>query len=241
MLMQSDSCSEQWKKLSPNSTEKGEHGRSELTCCSTLQNGAHRQSRFPTFISCQRQDANVLPKRRQSHQGDKLCDVSTVPLVARWPVFLARGSDADGEPHYTCTWPGWPVENSLPLDLTVLHYLGVSHMIAGMPKQTYHKQNLSTINCEYLPPQHVCLHSRCMPLALYPLSPTLGCHPDGKTAKIAETQRHFPHQIETEMCKKLAAELSETVPQASVCGQHLMWCPMGELQLHVDAGGYPCS
>ena len=23
-----------------------------------------------------------------------------VPLVARWPVFLARGSDADGEPHY---------------------------------------------------------------------------------------------------------------------------------------------
>ena len=43
----------------------------------------------------------MLPKRRQSHQGDKLCDVSTVPLVARWPVFLARGSDADGEPHYS--------------------------------------------------------------------------------------------------------------------------------------------
>ena len=42
----------------------------------------------------------MLPKRRQSHQGDKLCDVSTVPLVARGPVFLARGSDADGEPHY---------------------------------------------------------------------------------------------------------------------------------------------
>ena len=61
---------------------------------------ARRQSGFPTFISCQRQDPNVLPKRRQSHQGDKLCDVSTVPLVARWPVFLARGSDADGEPHY---------------------------------------------------------------------------------------------------------------------------------------------
>ena len=61
--------------------------------------GAGRQSGFPTFISCQRQDAHVLPKRRQSHQGDKLCDVSTVPLVARWPVFLARGSDADGEPH----------------------------------------------------------------------------------------------------------------------------------------------
>ena len=62
-------------------------------------NRARRQSGFPTFISCQRQDANVLPKRR-----DKLCDVSTVPLVARWPVFLARGSDADGEPHYmACT------------------------------------------------------------------------------------------------------------------------------------------
>ena len=62
-------------------------------------NRVRRQSGFPTFISCQRQDANVLPERRQSHQGDKLCDVSTVPLVARWPVFLARGSDADGEPH----------------------------------------------------------------------------------------------------------------------------------------------
>ena len=65
-----------------------------------LCNRARRQSGFPTFISCQRQDAHVLPKRRQSHQGDKLCNVSTVPLVARWPVFLARGSDADGEPHY---------------------------------------------------------------------------------------------------------------------------------------------
>ena len=63
------------------------------------RNRARRQSGFPTFIPCQRQDANVLLKRRQSHQGDKLCDVSTVPLVARWPVFLARGSDADGEPH----------------------------------------------------------------------------------------------------------------------------------------------
>ena len=67
--------------------------------CRQENNRARRQSGFPTFISCQRQDANVLPKRRQSHQGDKLCDVSTVPLVARWPVFLARGSDADGEPH----------------------------------------------------------------------------------------------------------------------------------------------
>ena len=62
-------------------------------------NRVRRQSGFPTFISCQRQDANVLPEGRQSHQGNKLCDVSTVPLVARWPVFLARGSDADGEPH----------------------------------------------------------------------------------------------------------------------------------------------
>ena len=65
-----------------------------------LFNRARRQSGFSTFISCQRQDANVLPKRQQLHQGDKLCDVSTVPLVARWPVFLARGSDADGEPHW---------------------------------------------------------------------------------------------------------------------------------------------
>ena len=64
-----------------------------------VMNRARRQSGFPTFISCQHQDANVLPKRRQWHQGDKICDVSTVPLVARWPVFLARGSDADGEPH----------------------------------------------------------------------------------------------------------------------------------------------
>ena len=73
-------------------------------CCPLCQrkkspNRVRRQSGFPTFISCQRQDANVLPERRQSHQGDKLCEVSTVPLVARWPVFLARGSDADGEPH----------------------------------------------------------------------------------------------------------------------------------------------
>ena len=60
----------------------------------------HRQSGFPMFISCQRQDPNVLPKRQQSHQGDKLCDVSTVPLVARWPIFLACGSDTDGEPHW---------------------------------------------------------------------------------------------------------------------------------------------
>ena len=77
-----------------------------LTSCPHIlftvpDNRARRQSGFPTFISCQRQDANVLPKRRQSHQGDKLCDVSTVPLVAHWPVLLARGSDADGEPHYS--------------------------------------------------------------------------------------------------------------------------------------------
>ena len=35
---------------------------------------ARRRGGFPTLISCQPQD--------------KLCDVSTVPLVARWPVFL---------------------------------------------------------------------------------------------------------------------------------------------------------
>ena len=69
----------------------------DITAC--VENRVRRQSGFPTFISCQRQDPNVLPKRRQSHQGDKLCDVSEVPLVARWPVFLVRGSDADGEPH----------------------------------------------------------------------------------------------------------------------------------------------
>ena len=55
-----------------------------------VANGVRRQSGFLTFISCQRQDANVLPKRRQSHQGGKLCDVSTVPLVARWPADLTR-------------------------------------------------------------------------------------------------------------------------------------------------------
>ena len=69
--------------------------------CLNYSNRTRRQSGFPTFISCQRQDPNVLPKRRQSHEGDKLSDVSTVPLVARWPVCLARGSDADGEPHST--------------------------------------------------------------------------------------------------------------------------------------------
>ena len=60
----------------------------------------------------------MLPKRRQSHQGDKLCDVSTVPLVARWPVFLARGSDADGEPHYNndvCKSGYWREASSLIL------------------------------------------------------------------------------------------------------------------------------
>ena len=72
---------------------------------STYCNRVRRQSGFPTFIPCQRQDVNVLPKRRQSHQGDKLCDVGTVPLVARWPVFLAHGSDVDGEPHWTLLAP----------------------------------------------------------------------------------------------------------------------------------------
>ena len=77
-----------------------EFGNFPRRSCMHTANRARRQSGFPTFIPCQRQDANVLPKRRQSHQGDKLCDVSTVPLVARWPVFLARGSDADGEPQF---------------------------------------------------------------------------------------------------------------------------------------------
>ena len=75
-------------------------GWREVNNLKNKANRARRQSGFPTFISCQRQDANVLPKRRQSHQGDRLCDVSTVALVARWPVFLARGSDADGGPHF---------------------------------------------------------------------------------------------------------------------------------------------
>ena len=87
-----------WKQLLyvlPKSLIQKEHTLKH----SLSGNRVRCQSGFPTFISCQRQDPNVLPKRRQSHQGDKLCDVSTVPLVARWPVFLARGSDADGEPH----------------------------------------------------------------------------------------------------------------------------------------------
>ena len=75
-------------------------------------NRARRQSGFPTFISCQRQDANVLPKRRQSHQGDKLCDVSTVPLVARWPVFWPADLTRTANPiifrdaHAYCNRPG---------------------------------------------------------------------------------------------------------------------------------------
>ena len=94
-------------------------------------NRARRQSGFPTFIPCQRQDANVLPKRRQSHQGDKLCDVSTVPLVARRPVFLARGSDADGEPHSWCRWRAskpqhgfedWDRQGALAGNQKHLHY-----------------------------------------------------------------------------------------------------------------------
>ena len=60
--------------------------------------GSAVRADFRRLYPANRQDVNVLPKRRQSHQGDKLCDVSTVPLVARGPVFLARGSDADGEP-----------------------------------------------------------------------------------------------------------------------------------------------
>ena len=34
-----------------------------------IQIGPAVRADFPTFISCQRQDSNVLPKRRQSHQG----------------------------------------------------------------------------------------------------------------------------------------------------------------------------
>ena len=83
----------------------GTKGAREFMRTDFFNNRVRLQSGFPTFISCQRQDANVLPKRRQSHQGDKLCDVSTVPLVARWPVFLARGSDADGEPHCHNAFP----------------------------------------------------------------------------------------------------------------------------------------
>ena len=70
-----------------------------IECAVWLAYRGPLSERISDVISCQRQDANVLPKRRQSHQGDKLCDVSMVPLVARWPVFLARGSDADGKPH----------------------------------------------------------------------------------------------------------------------------------------------
>ena len=84
-------------------------------------NRVRRQSGFPTFISCQHQDPNVLPKQRQSHQGDKLCDVSTVPLVARWPVILACGSDADGEPHWLMLpvhdWLMLPTHNWLMLPI----------------------------------------------------------------------------------------------------------------------------
>ena len=96
-----------YKSLVPSS--KGHY----LAAVDTAANRARRQSGFPTFISCQRQDAHVLPKRRQSYQGDKLCDVSTVPLVARWPVFLARGSDADGEPH--CIMGCYTLPASFPI------------------------------------------------------------------------------------------------------------------------------
>ena len=81
---------------------------------------ARRQSGFPTFIPCQRQDAHVLPERRQSHQGDKLCDVSTVALVARWPVFLARGSDADGEPHCFSCFRVRPIDTNVPMSISVI-------------------------------------------------------------------------------------------------------------------------
>ena len=75
------------------------HNLHWMALCHEKQIGARHQSGFPMFRPCQRQDANVLPKRRQSHQGDKLCDVGTVPLVARWPRIFGARSDADGEPH----------------------------------------------------------------------------------------------------------------------------------------------
>ena len=85
--------------------------------CKHWMNRARRQSGLPTFISCQRQDANVPPKRRQLHQGDKLCDVSTVPLVARWPVFWPADLTRTANPitlTYICNDQTWPA----PCDTT---------------------------------------------------------------------------------------------------------------------------
>ena len=95
------------------------HFISSLACaCGRHCHGGHGSKHTPPWAWCHtiigpavRADFRRLypanaktptccPKRRQSHQGDKLCDVSTVPLVASWPVFMARGSGADGEPHY---------------------------------------------------------------------------------------------------------------------------------------------
>ena len=45
--------------------------------------------------------------------------VSTVPLVARWPVFLAARSDADGEPHSV---------------VTVFHFIGLMGWLAWTNK-----------------------------------------------------------------------------------------------------------
>ena len=102
-------CTWSWHVYCFNRCARMCHSHHIITRC-RFPNRARRQSRFPTFISCQRQDANVLPKRRQSHQGDNLCDISMVTLMARWPVFLACRSDADGEPHWPirCKWGAKP-------------------------------------------------------------------------------------------------------------------------------------
>ena len=86
----------------------------DISHCASKENGAtllyplpNNRARPSERIS----DVYILPMPRRQRaaqatiatKGDKVCDVSTVPLVARWPVFLARGSDADGEPHYATT------------------------------------------------------------------------------------------------------------------------------------------
>ena len=104
-------------------------------------NRARRQSGFPTFIPCQCQDANVLPKQRQSHQGDKLCDVSTVPMVARWPAFLARGSDADGEPHF---WP--PLPRLIPSASCLMTEPPTSQFL-DLPLKAQHTSSATHVYC----------------------------------------------------------------------------------------------
>ena len=51
-------------------------------------NRVHRQSRFPTFIMAQRHYIRMSATRYQcSDQGENICDVSMVWLVAQWPIF----------------------------------------------------------------------------------------------------------------------------------------------------------